>query len=70
MPPLPCEIQYLVANIRQTEGRELAAAHGVSHVTLLLFDGEGNRRGVLAGERSSDLLLVEFKRLIAGGKSS
>ncbi len=64
------QIQYLVANIRQAEGRELAAAHGVGHVTLLLFDGEGNRRGVLAGERSSDLLLVEFKRLIAGGKSS
>lgn len=58
------EIQYLVANIRQPEGRSLAAAHGVGHVTLLLFDGSGTRRGVLVGENRSDILLGEFKRLI------
>ena len=58
------EIQYLVANIRQPEGRAMATAHGVGHVTLLLFDGSGTRRGVLVGETRSDILLGEFKRLI------
>ena len=58
------EIQYLVANIRQADGRALATAHGVGHVTLLLFDGQGNRRGVLTGQHSSDILLMEFERLI------
>lgn len=57
-------IQFLVANIRQPEGRRLAAAHGVGHVTLLLFDGRGRRRGVLAGNNQSDYLLSEFRRLI------
>ena len=58
------EIQFLVANIRRPEGRDLAAAHGVGHVTLLLFDGSGKRRGVLVGENSSEVLLSEFQRLI------
>ncbi len=58
------EIQFLVANIRRPEGRDLAAAHRVGHVTLLLFDGSGKRRGVLVGENSSEILLAEFKRLI------
>ena len=57
-------IQFLVANIRQPEGRQLAAAHGVGHVTLLLFDGRGRRRGVLVGENSSESLMTEFRRLI------
>ncbi|WP_299614767.1 hypothetical protein [Pelagibius sp.] len=64
------EIQYLVANIREPEGRALAAAHGVGHVTLLLFDGSGQRRGVLAGQNSSQLLLGEFKRLIRRSNAS
>lgn len=58
------EIQFLVANIRQPDGRELAAAHGVGHVTLLLFDGSGTRRGVLVGETRSEILQGEFERLI------
>ena len=58
------EIQFLVANINRSEGRELAAAHGVGHVTLLLFDGSGKRRGVLVGENSSEVLRSEFQRLI------
>ena len=64
------EIQFLVANIRQSEGQELAAAHGVGHVTLLLFDGNGTRRSILRGETSSEILLGEFKRLIRRSKSS
>ncbi len=62
-----CEIgdanlQYVVANIRSTEGRQLAAAHGVGHVTLILFDGEGKRRRVLAGPNKRDYLTVAFRR--------
>ena len=57
-------IQFLVANIREPEGRQLATAHGVGHVTLLLFDGSGRRRGVLVGEKKSEFLKVQFRSLI------
>ena len=59
-------IQYLVADIRQSKGQSFAAKHGVGHITLLLFDGGGRRIGVLAGERKSDGLVEEFRRLIRG----
>lgn len=58
------DIQYVVANIRHPDGQALADAHGVPHVTLLLFDGSGKRRGVLSGPNTSESLLAEFKRLI------
>ena len=57
-------IQYLVADIRQSKGQRLAAEHGVGHITLLLFDGSGRRRNILAGERRSDVLVREFRKLI------
>ena len=57
-------IQYLVANIRRPQGRRFAAKHRVGHITLLLFDGNGRRRGILAGERKSDVLVNEFRKLI------
>ncbi len=56
------ELQYLVANIRQDKGRQLANKHGVQHVTLLLFDGEGERREILAGPSTSDELERAFRR--------
>lgn len=55
------DLQYVVANIRSSEGRKLASAHGVGHVTLLLFDGEGNRRSILAGPNKSDYLADMFR---------
>jgi len=55
------DLQYVVANIRSPEGRQLAAAHGVGHVTLLLFDGEGKRRSILAGPNTSDYLADIFR---------
>jgi len=58
------EIQYLVADIRQPEGRAFAAQNRVGHVTVLLFDGKGTRRGVMVGQNSSDVLLNEFRNLI------
>lgn len=55
------KLQYLVANIRRAKGRDLANRHGVGHVTLLLFDGEGKRRGILRGQKSSDYLEDMFR---------
>ena len=57
-------IQFLVANIREPEGRRLAAEHRVGHVTLLLFDGSGRRRSVLVGEKKSEFLVGRFRSLI------
>ncbi|MGI9381977.1 MAG: hypothetical protein ACR2PO_02395 [Methyloligellaceae bacterium] len=54
-------IQYVVANIRTAEGRQFAAAHGVGHVTLLLFDKNGKRRNVLVGERHRNSLAALFR---------
>ena len=59
------ELQFLVANIRSAEGRELAATHGVGHVTLLLFDASGQRREVLAGPNESEYLTSAFRRHLA-----
>jgi len=56
------QLQFLVANIRTAKGRTLADAHGVGHVTLLLFDAEGTRRGVLTGANNSEFLAHEFRR--------
>ena len=61
------ELQYLVANIRSPEGRGLANAHDVGHVTLLLFDGDGERRRVLAGPDTSEHLEQAFREHLAAG---
>ena len=64
------ELRYLVANIRTSEGRSLATEHGVGHVTLLLFDANGQRRDVLVGPSTSEILESAFRRHIARGASS
>jgi len=38
------QLQYLVANIRSADGRQFAAAHNVGHVTLLIFDADGQHK--------------------------
>lgn len=58
----PDELQYLVANIRTNEGRAFARAHRVRHVTLLLFDAEGNRRDTLVGSSTARTLERVFRR--------
>ena len=58
------ELQFVVANIRTSEGSALARANGVGHVTLLLFDGNGKRNGTLVGNNSSDYLEEIFRRHI------
>lgn len=55
------ELQYLVADINNPDGRNLATAHGVGNVTLLLFDGEGKRKRTLAGPNTSDILVHHFR---------
>ena len=59
------ELQFLVANIRMEKGRQLAHKHRVGHVTLLLFDGEGKRRAILAGPNTSDYLEDVFRSHLA-----
>lgn len=56
------QLQFLVADIRTSKGRQFAAAHNVGHVTLLLFDANGRRRGVLSGPNTSDTLTGVFER--------
>ena len=66
----PDEIQYLVANVRMNEGWAFARAHGVDHVTLLLFDGKGNHRDTLVGPNTAEALARVFRRHVkksAGG---
>ncbi|MEP1536890.1 MAG: thioredoxin family protein [Paracoccaceae bacterium] len=52
---------YLVANIRTTAGKQLAQKHRVPHVTLLLFDGDGNLQEVLRGMQNKDALFQQFQ---------
>lgn len=59
------ELQFVVANIRNPEGRDLAQRHGVGHVTLLLFDAEGRRRAVMTGPQESAYLKDVFRRHLA-----
>lgn len=58
-------LQFLVANLHTDEGRQLAAAHNVGKITLLLFDGEGRQRGVLAGANSAENLTPVFANHVA-----
>lgn len=55
------ELQYLVANIRSGEGQKFAAAHGVGHITLLLFDGKGTKQDTVTGNYSEDYLSDLFR---------
>lgn len=59
------ELLYVVANIREASGRNLARTHHVGHVTLLLFDADGIMRETIVGQRSSESLLHVFRRHLA-----
>jgi len=43
------EIQFKTANIKTNKGRSFADKYRVPHVTLLFFDGQGNRVNVIQG---------------------
>ncbi len=53
---------YLIADITQAEGAIFAQRHSVPHVTLLLFDAEGNRVQTVSGSRTRDELKPIFER--------
>ncbi len=59
------QLQFLVANVMNSEGRQLAAAHGVGNITLLLFDGEGRRRNVITGSYDSAYLTEAFRQHVS-----
>ena len=64
------ELVFLVANINTEQGRALANAHGVGHVTLLLFDGEGRRHDIIQGPSTEAHLFDAFQRHVDSLKSS
>ena len=53
---------YLVPDLIQTEGAIFAQQHTVQHVTLLVFDGEGNRVETLVGSKTRTELTPVFQR--------
>lgn len=55
-----CDLVYLVANIKTTEGQAFASQYGVPHVTLLLFDGEGALVDRLHGVQDREVLRPIF----------
>lgn len=54
------DVIYLVANIHTQEGQELAAKHGVGHVTLLFFDANGTYQKMVHGVKSKDFIAREI----------
>ena len=61
-----CGMIYLVADITTNAGAALAARHGVPHVTLLFFDGQGVLLRTVQGMHSSAALrpmLVQHKAI-------
>lgn len=61
------DMVFLVADITTDTGRQFAVRYGVTHVTLLLFDGEGARKQTLTGPRQSEELLPIFKAHMSDG---
>ncbi len=56
------KLLYRIADISTPEGRRLQRLHQVPHVTLLLFDGDGQLRKVLNGVKGEELLQHTFSR--------
>lgn len=56
------QIEFLVANIKTPEGQNMAAMHGVDHVTLLFFDADGAMFHIEEGVQSKDELETIFRR--------
>ena len=59
------QLDYVVANIRTDKGRAFANRYGVPHVTLLLFDGNGELQEVLQGQRGPYELRNHFQALLS-----
>lgn len=61
MKPFGDRLLYRITDISTSEGRRLQGRHEVSHVTLLLFDGEGELRNVLTGVKNDEVLQRAFE---------
>lgn len=61
------DMVFLVADITTDAGRQFAVRYGVGHVTLLLFDGDGERKETLQGPRQSEELTPIFKAHLDAG---
>ena len=59
--PFGDRLLYRIADISTPQGRQLQRRHDVPHVTLLLFDGEGELRNVLTGVKSNEVLQRAFE---------
>ena len=57
-------LDYVVANIKTTQGLTFANRHRVQHVTLLLFDRDGTLKHTLRGQRSAPELANVFQSLL------
>lgn len=55
------DMVYVIADITQTAGQVFSRRHNVPHVTLVLFDGQGEAMEVLSGMRQRADLLKVFK---------
>ncbi|MEP1768709.1 MAG: hypothetical protein ABJJ53_18980 [Sulfitobacter sp.] len=55
---------YIIADLTQTEGAVFAQHNNVQHVTLMLFDAQGNRVDTLTGTRTRKELSERFTRLM------
>jgi thioredoxin-like negative regulator of GroEL len=64
-----CDMLYLVADIKTDEGAMFASRYGVPHVTLLLFDADGELQETLTGMRYEDELKVTLNRFAQSTKS-
>lgn len=60
------QLDYVIANIKSAKGRAFANRYGVQHVTLLLFDGDGELEAILEGERRQHELHRAFEQLVSG----
>ncbi|MEM8628208.1 MAG: hypothetical protein AAGF32_09765 [Pseudomonadota bacterium] len=58
------QLDYVIANITSAKGRAFAGRYGVSHVTLLLFDGSGALQQVLHGQHDDSELQEAFTALL------
>lgn len=55
---------WRIADINTTSGADFAHRYGVGHVTILLFDGQGNRQQIIEGVTSSSDLRTAFEGLM------
>jgi len=60
---------YLVADIKTAEGAAFAARHSVPHVTLLFFDGQGERLRTVNGMQTRVHLEDMFAQFKEGSQT-